>query len=70
MQGGLNLVEYKREVVKKYRAIREEPLPTSLPSEKWIQRMNLDLATYERKYLKLQFNKGVRIENENSIGHK
>ncbi|HEX5978685.1 MAG TPA: hypothetical protein VFY68_15495, partial [Nitrososphaeraceae archaeon] len=40
------------EVVKKYRAIREEPLPTSLPSEEWIQGMNLDLATYERKYPK------------------
>lgn len=57
------------EVVKKYRAIREEPLPTSLPSEDWIQGMNLDLATYERKYPKSLFNKGVRIENEDSIGH-
>lgn len=57
------------EVVKKYRAIREEPLPTSLPSEEWIQGMNLDLATYERKYPKSLFNKGVRIENEDSIGH-
>lgn len=57
------------EVVKKYRAIREEPLPTSLPSEEWIQGINLDLATYERKYPKSLFNKGVRIENEDSIGH-
>ena len=57
------------EVVKKYRAIREEPLPKSLPSEEWIQGMNLDLATYERKYPKSLFNKGVRIENEDSIGH-
>ena len=57
------------EIVKKYRAIREEPLPTSLPSEEWIQGMNLDLATYERKYPKSLFNKGVRIENEDSIGH-
>ena len=57
------------EVVKNYRAIREEPLPTSLPSEEWIQGMNLDLATYERKYPKSLFNKGVRIENEDSIGH-
>ena len=31
--------------------------------------MNLDLATYERKYPKSLFNKGVRIENEDSIGH-
>ncbi len=62
---GLNLSE----VIKKYRATREEPLPTSIPSEEWIQGMNLDLATYERKYPKSLFNKGVRIENEDSIGH-
>ena len=57
------------EVVKKYRVTREEPLPTSLPTEEWIQGMNLDLAAYERKYPKPLFNKGVRIENEDSIGH-
>ena len=62
---GLNLSE----VIKKYRTTREEPLPTSIPSEEWIQGMNLDLATYERKYPKSLFNKGVRIENEDSIGH-
>lgn len=62
---GLNLSE----VVKKCRVLREEPLPTSIPSEEWIQGMNLDLATYERKYPKSLFNKGVRIENEDSIGH-
>jgi hypothetical protein len=62
---GLNLSE----VVEKYRVMREEPLPTSIPSEEWIQGMNLDLATYERKYPKSLFNKGVRIENEDSIGH-
>jgi hypothetical protein len=58
---GLSLYE----VVKKYRVTREEPLPT----EEWIQGMNLDLAAYERKYPKPLFNKGVRIENEDSIGH-
>jgi hypothetical protein len=57
------------EVIKNYRTIREEPLPTNLPSEEWIQGVNLDLATYERKYPKSLFNKGVRIENEDSIGH-
>ena len=62
---GLNLSE----VVEKYRVMREEPLPTSIPSEEWIQGMNLDLATYVRKYPKSLFNKGVRIENEDSIGH-
>ncbi|MFZ0695761.1 MAG: hypothetical protein WAM88_01335 [Nitrososphaeraceae archaeon] len=62
---GLNLSE----VVKMYQVMREEPLPTSIPSEEWIQGINLDLATYERKYPKSLFNKGVRIENEDSIGH-
>jgi hypothetical protein len=62
---GLNFSE----IVKKYRTLRKEPLPTSLPSEEWIQGTNLDLATYERKYPKSLFNKGVRIENEDSIGH-
>jgi hypothetical protein len=62
---GLNLSE----IIKKYRVMREEPLPTSIPSEEWIQGMNLDLATYERKYPKSLFNKGVRIKNEDSIGH-
>jgi hypothetical protein len=62
---GLNLLE----VVNKYRVMRDEPLPTSIPSGEWIQGMNLDLATYERKYPKSLFNKGVRIENEDSIGH-
>jgi hypothetical protein len=59
---GLNLLE----VVNKYRVMRDEPLPTSIPSGEWIQGMNLDLATYERKYPKSLFNKGV---NEDSIGH-
>jgi len=62
---GLNLLE----VVNKYRVMRDEPLPTSIPSGEWIQGMNLDLATYERKYPKSLFNKGVRIKNEDSIGH-
>jgi hypothetical protein len=62
---GLNLLE----VVNKYRVMRDEPLPTSIPSGEWIQGKNLDLATYERKYPKSLFNKGVRIENEDSIGH-
>ena len=37
---GLNLTE----VVKKYKVLREEPLPTSIPAEEWIQGTNLDLV--------------------------
>lgn len=62
---GLNLTE----VVMKYKVTHEEPLPTSMPTEEWIQGTNLDLAAYERKYPKPLFNKGVRIENKDSIGH-
>jgi hypothetical protein len=44
-------------------------LPTSLPVEHWTQAENLDLATYERKYTKGLFNKGVRVLNEDHVGH-
>ena len=30
---------------------------------------NLDLATYERKYPKGLFNKGIRVQNEDHVGH-
>ena len=35
----------------------------------WTQGENLDLATYERKYPKGLFNKGVRVLNEDHVGH-
>ena len=62
---GLNLYE----IAKKYKVSREEPLPTTKPTTQWSQGKNIDLATYERKYPKSLFNKGVRIENEDNIGH-
>ena len=63
---GLNLYE----IAKKYKVSREEPLPfdrTKLPE--WPPGPNVDLATYERKYPKGLFNKGVRAKNEDHIGH-
>src|ERR671931_860709 len=57
------------EIAKKYKVNREEPLPTSVPIEYWTQGENLDLATYERKYPKGLFNKGVRVLNEDHVGH-
>jgi hypothetical protein len=63
---GLNLYE----IAKKYKVSREEPLPfdrTKLPE--WPPGPNVDLATFERKYPKGLFNKGVRAKNEDHIGH-
>ena len=46
-----------------------QPLPTSSPLEQWTQGENLDLATYERRYPNGLFNKGVRVLNEDHVGH-
>jgi hypothetical protein len=62
---GLNLSD----ITKKYKVKHDEPLPTTVPSEHWTQGENLDLATYERKYPKSLFNKGVRVLNEDHVGH-
>ena len=62
---GLNLYE----IANRYKVNRQEPLPTSIPIEHWTQGENLDLATYERKYPKGLFNKGVRVLNEDHVGH-
>ena len=57
------------EIAKKYKVKHDEPLPTTVPLELWTQGENLDLATYERKYPKSLFNKGVRVLNEDHVGH-
>jgi hypothetical protein len=62
---GLNISD----IEKKYKVNREDPLPTSRPTTPWTQGENIDLATYERKYPKTLFNKGVRAENEVHVGH-
>jgi adenylate cyclase len=62
---GLNLYE----IANKYKVNRQEPLPTTIPIQHWTQGENLDLATYERKYPKGLFNKGVRVLNEDHVGH-
>jgi class 3 adenylate cyclase len=62
---GLNLYE----IANKYKVNRQEPLPTTVPIQHWTQGENLDLATYERKYPKGLFNKGVRVLNEDHVGH-
>ena len=57
------------EIAKKYKVKHDDPLPTSTPIEHWSQGENLDLGTYERKYPKGLFNKGVRVLNEDHVGH-
>ena len=57
------------EIAKKYKVKHDEPLPTSSPLEQWTQGENLDLATYERRYPNGLFNKGVRVLNEDHVGH-
>ncbi len=60
---------YLHEIANKYKVNREEPLPTTVPLEPWIQGENIDLASFERKYPKGLFNKGVRVLNEDHVGH-
>ena len=62
---GLNL----QTIVKRYKVKYDDLLPTSTSTDHWSQGKNIDLASYERKYPKPLFNKGVRIENEDHIGH-
>ncbi|MFL6384549.1 MAG: hypothetical protein ACJ712_06180 [Nitrososphaeraceae archaeon] len=57
------------EIARKYKVKHDDPLPTTTPVQHWTQGENLDLATYERKYPKGLFNKGVRILNEDHVGH-
>src|SRR5919197_1004992 len=57
------------EIAKTYKVRRDEPLSTSRPIEELTQGENIDLATYERKYPKGLFNKGVRVLNEDHVGH-
>lgn len=56
------------EIVKRYKVSREEPLPART-KDPWEKPGNIDLATYEKEYPKSLFNKGVRTNNEDHVGH-
>jgi hypothetical protein len=56
------------EIVKKYKVSRDEPLPAS-KKDPWTKPENIDLASYERQYPKSLFNKGVRTQDEEHVGH-
>ena len=57
------------EIVKKYKVSREEPLPTDAKTVPTDTAETVDLATYEGRYPKSLFNKGVRTQDEEHIGH-
>ena len=59
------------EIVRKYKVSRDDPLPTDMtpipyPKE-WPP--DVDLATYEGRYPRSLFNKGVRTQDEEHVGH-
>jgi hypothetical protein len=58
------------EVVKNYKVSRNEPLPTD---KEHVHATDLpepvDLAAYEGKYPRSLFNKGVRTQDEEHVGH-
>ncbi len=54
------------EVVKRYRRSRKEPLPTTERTRKWSGAADIDQT---KKYPGLMFNKGVRTQDEEHVGH-
>ena len=64
----INLPMY--EIARKYKVSREEPLPAGkVVKDPWTRQDNIDLAAYEREYPKSLFNKGVRTQDEEHVGH-
>lgn len=63
----INLPFY--EIVKNYKVSREDPLPTDSRPVPVDLPEPVDLATYEGKYPKSLFNRGVRTQDEEHIGH-
>lgn len=62
---GLNF----HDIAKRYKVDRDAQLPTSRPINPWTFEKDVDLATYEGKYPNSLFNKGVRTNDEEHIGH-
>ena len=57
------------DIIKNYKVDREAPLPTSKQISPRTLEKDVDLATFEGKYPKSLFNKGVRAKNEDHVGH-
>ena len=56
------------EIVKKHKVSIDQPVSAS-KKDPWAKPGNVDLATYERQYPKSVFNKGVRTQDEEHVGH-
>lgn len=56
------------EIVKKFRTSRDAPLP-STRKDPWNTPGDVDLGTYEKRYPRSLFNKGVRSQDEEHLGH-
>ena len=57
------------DIIKKYTVSRKEPLPTRRKDPWPNDDKVVDLATYEGKYPNSLFNKGIRANNEDDLGH-
>lgn len=60
------------EIVRQYKVSRDEPLPTdTAPISPWPKEWppDVDLATYEGRYPKSLFNRGVRTKDEEHVGY-
>ena len=62
---GLNLLHIEQ----KYKKSRNSPLPNGKDIHSIKTNSHIPLASYEGKYDKSLFNKGVRLENEDHVGH-
>jgi sporulation protein YlmC with PRC-barrel domain len=62
---GLNLLHIEQ----KYKKNRNSPLPNGKDIHSIKTNSHIPLASYEGKYDKSLFNKGVRLENEDHVGH-
>jgi sporulation protein YlmC with PRC-barrel domain len=62
---GLNLLHIEQ----KYKKSRNSPLPNGKVIHSIKTNSHIPLASYEGKYDKSLFNKGVRLENEDHVGH-
>lgn len=62
---GLN----RADIENKYKVPRDAPLPTGKYVDPWGSDGQVDLTEYMRRYGKTLFNKGVRLENEDHVGH-
>lgn len=56
------------EIARKYKVSREEPLPIDSNLHAADLAQEVDLATYEYKYPRSPFNKGVRTLDEEHLG--